>query len=81
MPQKPDINALFDRALTLEADASTLTDLAEAARVAFAYASRAKSKADREAFLAKAADAIAKIEPALAYVIAAAAALDAEKKK
>jgi hypothetical protein len=81
MPKKPDINALFDRALTLEAGASTLTDLAEVARVAYAYASRAKSKAEREAFLAKADDALAKIQPALDAVAEAAAALAAEKKK
>jgi hypothetical protein len=81
MPKNPDINALFDRALTLEACASTLTDRAEAARVAFAYASRAKSKAERETFLAKANAALALIQPALDAIAEAATALDAEKKK
>jgi hypothetical protein len=81
MINKSDIDALFDRALTLEADASTLTDRAEAARVALAYASRAKSKRERDAFLAKAQESFDQIEPALAHVVAAAAALAAEKKK
>jgi len=81
MTNKPDIDALFDRALTLEACASTLTDRAEAARVAFAYASRAKSARERLAWIVKAREALDLIDPALSAIRAAAAALDAEKKK
>lgn len=81
MPQNIDIDALYEKALSLEAYASTLTDRAEAARIALALAIRVQGKEFYAQRLEEALKALEAIDPAFAYAAARHADLVAEKKK
>lgn len=81
MPKKPDIEALYKKALSLEAYASDLVEAAERARIALALAIRSEGHPDHVADVEEALATLPAVDAAAVEALARAAALAAEKKK
>lgn len=81
MPKKPDIDALYEKALSLESYAGKLVIAAERARIALAQAIRSEGHPDHRADVKDALATLPALDATATEVLVRWAALAAEKKK
>lgn len=81
MPNKTDIDALYQKALSLESYAYDLAEAAEAARVAYALAIRSQGKPDHDLAVKAAEATLPAVDAAAVEALGRWAALVAVKKK
>lgn len=81
MPKKTDIDALYEKALALEAYAQDLVDAAERSRIALAMAIRSQGHPDHRADVKEALATLPAVDAAVAEALARWAFLVAAKKK